>query len=69
MNFDKVELESMPTLSVGQCCSLKVETENVRVWICRVGGGVSVEQCIGGRWKTVAGGCIDSESDPEEVTP
>lgn len=53
------ELADMPTLCTGQCCSLKVETDRRRIWICRVGGGVSVETYDpkAGRWEVVAGGC------------
>ena len=59
MNWDREELKAMPTLSEGQCCNLKVDTAALRVWLCRVGGGVTVEQYqpMRGRWETVAGNC------------
>lgn len=54
------DLEGLPTLCVGQCCSLKIDTGGVRVWLCRVAGGVTIENCINGRWVTVAGDCTDT---------
>jgi len=60
------ELKKLPTLCVGQCCSLKIERldEGLRVWLCRVGGGVTVERydVASGRWNVVAGGC-ESKGD------
>lgn len=55
------ELESMPTLSVGQADDLKVDTGDNRVWLARttVADGepynnkVTVEQYINGRWVEV----------------
>lgn len=57
--LDYQALKGMPTLHTGQCCSCKVDTGNYRVWVCRVGGGVSIEAYDpkSGRWETVAGGC------------
>lgn len=53
------DLEPLPTLCVGQCCSLKIDEPKRRVWLCRVGGGVSIERYDEktGRWETVEGGC------------
>ena len=53
------ELEAMPTLCVGQCCSLKVSEPRRRIWVCRVAGGVSVEHYDpkAGRWETKLGDC------------
>lgn len=31
------EIRDLPTLCVGQCCNLKVDTGAVRVWLCRCG--------------------------------
>lgn len=36
-------LKDMPTLAVGQCCSLKVDSFPTRVWLCRGDGSVSIE--------------------------
>lgn len=58
--YSPAELEAMPTLCVGQCCSLKIEARDLRVWLCRVAGGVTIERCIEGRWVTVAGDCNDA---------
>lgn len=50
-------LESMPTIHSSQCCNCKIDTGDTRVWVCRVGGGVTVEQLIGGRWEIIEGSC------------
>lgn len=50
-------LATMPTLCTGQCCSLKVETAAMRVWLCRVEGGVTIEEYNGRRWEIIGGGC------------
>lgn len=55
------ELKRKPTLSTGQCDSLKVDTGMKRVWIsrCTVADGepfnnkVTVEKLHDGRWETV----------------
>jgi hypothetical protein len=62
---DAAELERMPTLCVGQCCSLKIEDSSERVWLCRVYGGVTIEQFSerDGRWVSVAGGCRSNDRD------
>ena len=52
------ELESLPTLSVGQADNLKVDTGTVRVWLsrCTVEDGepynnkVTIERLIDGYW-------------------
>ncbi len=56
-------LAEMPTLYSGHCCNLKIEAEDRRVFLCRVGGGVTVERLIDGRWVTVEGGCMVGGSD------
>lgn len=64
-------LKSLPTLSAGQCCDLKIDDGERRVWICRVGGGVTVEKLIrgygmvGDRWRVVEGGCSSDGSEEE----
>ena len=55
--YTAAELEDLPTLCVGQCCSLKVDTGNMRVWLCRVARGVTIERYRDNRWITVAGDC------------
>ena len=60
MGPDANELEALPTLSQGQTCDLKIETERRRVWLSRGGvedgepyaRTVTVERLIGGRWIT-----------------
>lgn len=61
--YTKAELEELPTLCVGQCCSLKVEEPRRRIWLCRVAGGVSVEHYTPstGRWETALGDCNNTE--------
>lgn len=58
------ELRALPTLCVGQCCSLKVETNTERTWLCRVAGGVTVERRNdNGDWRVYEGGCgVERES-------
>lgn len=58
--FRPAELRKRPTLATGQCCSLKIDYGNIRVWLCRVGGGVTVESLMGDRWVKTSGGCHDT---------
>jgi len=44
-------------LASGQCCSLKYEATDHRVWLCRSGGGVTVETLVDGKWRVFDGGC------------
>lgn len=60
MKWSASELRALPTLHQGQCCDCKVDSGGVRVWLCRVAGGVTVEQLTAGRWYTVAGGCEEN---------
>ena len=57
------DIEDLPTLCTGQCCDLKSETRNRRVWLCRVAGGVTVEALRHGRWETVSGSCSAAVAD------
>lgn len=68
MQFSAKELSGLPTIHQGQCCDCKVDTAGLRVWVCRVAGGVTVEQYkpTTGRWEIVAGGC-DCVDDLEEL--
>lgn len=52
-------LRELPTIHQGLCCDCKVDSSGVRVWLCRVGGGVTIEQyhINSGRWDRVAGDC------------
>ena len=50
-------LATLPTLCVGQCCSLKIDEGDHRTWLCRVAGGVTIERYDGRQWRKVAGGC------------
>ena len=61
MIYTPAELEDLPTIHQGQCCDCKIDDGNgLRVWLCRVAGGVTVERLRGGRWETAAGGCTDT---------
>ena len=65
MNEGKIwtaeELEEMPTISCGQADNLKIETEDMRVWLSRCGvedgmpydNMVTIERLREGRWVTV----------------
>jgi hypothetical protein len=49
--FNVDDLEQRPTLAQGQCCDLKVDTGDFRVWLCRVNKGeISYETLDAGRW-------------------
>lgn len=52
-------LAKSPTLHEAHCCNLKLETSDMRVWLCRVERGVTIERLIGGRWKVTDGSCTD----------
>jgi hypothetical protein len=57
------DIKDLPTLCTGQCCSLKVDKPGLRIWLCRVAGGVTIEYYIPhtGRWNIVAGDCSDMD--------
>ena len=61
--WDAESLKDLPTLHQGQCCDCKVDSGGVRVWLCRGGGGVTVEQFNSKtlRWEKVSGGCMEGE--------
>jgi len=61
MIYAPSELKDKPTLHQGQCCDCKIDTRDMRVWLCRVGGGVTIERLRDGAWVTVDGGCYNSE--------
>ncbi len=58
------DLRGRRTISQGQCCDLRVERSGVRVWLCRVAGGVTVERYDrrAGRWRRTSGGCTALEA-------
>ena len=65
-DWDVAVLKALPTRFQGQCCDCKVNANGVRVWLCRVGGGVSIEQYQrDGGWHKVSGGC--EHEIPEEL--
>ena len=45
----------------GQCCDCYFDDGQVRLWICRVGGGKTIEKYNPntGRWEITSGGCED----------
>lgn len=62
--YTAADLKDLPTISTGQCCSLKLHTDEQRVWLCRVEGGVSVETYneARGRWEVTSGSCHADEA-------
>lgn len=60
------ELAKLPTLCVGQRCSLKMDDGAERVWLCRVAGGITVERLVAGCWMLHHGSC--TYRGPAEVT-
>jgi len=62
--YTLAELEAMPTISQGHMEDLKIEVENIKVWLSRMtvedgmpyNNQVTVENydTINGRWETVA---------------
>lgn len=56
-HYKPEELEALPVLHQGQCCDCHIDTGSVRVWLCRVEGGITIENYINGKWLTVAGDC------------
>ena len=59
------ELEEMRTLATGQADSLKIDTGNERVWLCRCGTDdgmccnhhITIERLENGRWVTLREEC------------
>lgn len=60
MIYTPGELSPLPTLHQGQCCDCKIDTGDMRVWLCRVAGGVTIERYRDGSWQTVHGSCYDA---------
>lgn len=61
--YTPADLEPLRTLCKGQCCDLKREARTQRVWLCRTGGGVTVEtRSDRGRWVVTSGGCTATEA-------
>lgn len=56
------DLYPLQTITVGQCCDLRRETSTQRVWLCRVGGGVTVETLHKGRWQIASGSCTETSA-------
>ena len=56
VNFNKKELEKLPTLCQGQADDLKIDNGKIRVWISRVDNSISVEQLIEGSWILIGEG-------------
>lgn len=60
------QIRHLRTLATGQCCDLKIHVHGERrVWLCRVAGGVTVEEFDPlegrGRWEVTRGGCRATE--------
>ena len=60
-HYTAEELQALPTLATGQADSLKIDSDGIRVWLCRCGlddgmpydNQVTVERLAAGRWITV----------------
>lgn len=63
MIYTAAELVELPTLKRAQCCSLKVDTGNMRVWLCRVTRGVAIERYRNGRWEVTQGSHPDAPKE------
>ncbi len=50
MGIEASDIEDLPTLCQGQAADLKIETEMLRGWLCRVTGRVEYERLVDGRW-------------------
>lgn len=58
------QLRDLPALSKSQCCDLKLDTDGQRVWLCRVGGGVTIEYLdASGRWRIEDGDCYQKSAE------
>ncbi len=44
------DIRDMETLYSGWCANLKIETETLRVWLCRVTNRVEIERLVNGCW-------------------
>ena len=49
-NYTPEALEKLPTLFTGHADDLKIETESMRVWLCRVENKVTVEVLDSDGW-------------------
>lgn len=58
--WDVKSLKDLDTIHQGQCCNCKIDTGDIRVWICRVAGGVTIEQYQDGKWIKISGSCNGS---------
>lgn len=65
MLYTADEIRDKPTISSGHCCNLKIDAGDMRVWLCRVGDGVTIERLRDGVWRTVNGGCMAYETGLE----
>lgn len=49
----------------GQCCNCYYDDGQMRLWVCRVAGGKTIEEYDQetGRWEITSGGCTEGGSD------
>ena len=62
-----LEMLRLPTTSKGllemgvidsaHCCDCVFANDVTKVWVCRVGGGVTIESYISNMWAPLFGGC------------
>lgn len=44
------DIRDLPTIHQGHFANLKIETENLRIWLCRVTDRVEIERLVDGCW-------------------
>jgi len=50
MSLQADEFRDLPTLHQGHFANLKIETETLRIWLCRVTDRVEIERLVDGCW-------------------
>lgn len=69
LSYNARDLDELPTLTMGQADSLKINDDDIRVWLSRCGtesgepynDKISIEARINGIWHTVIEYCGDDE--------
>lgn len=59
LGLTEEDVREAETIDQGHCCDCKYDDRQHKVWVCRVGNGISVEALIGGSWRVVAGDCME----------
>jgi hypothetical protein len=56
------DVQALPTIHSAHCCDLKIERPMLRVWLCRVGRGVTVETFEQDDWIITSGSCTSTSA-------